>query len=530
MRPRAHLVSWGTACDHVQGVRICHRILLVFVAGLGLGACSTDPGITRVDGVGYFNPERLQYGVRTVGDVHELKTVLRNASGRRLRVLDVRFEPAQAFYAAFLTEGGTLRGTELETAQSVEITLIFRPLSEGDFDATLVVETAELEIPLEIAAEARQVAAGRPILEPAEVRFLRREVGRDVLQRVRVSNGGDTAAALSRIQAQSPYSVTAVGGAALVLPSVRLAPGEFIDVEVHYLAEVAGASEGTVTFWFDTGTQAELLAFGDAVQAGELTCDASVLDFGEVARGQRATRGVHCSVAGGPYVIDRMRFAPGGAAGYTLNPASPTLVDGNLDFEVVFEPIGFEGKHDGSVEIIPLHQLVTRVAATADVLPPPPGESDLEVSMVWNTGNSDFDLHLVRQPGLPFDRDNDCFFDNVNPDWGQMDYAGDDPILTTDDVNGFGPETLSLLHAAPGTYELWAQFYGYDQETPPSTTVIIDYRLRGQPVQTVARDLLECGVAWRVGRFDFDGSGGRFTADGALVNDYLARAAAVCRP
>lgn len=501
------------------------------MAGLGVGSCSTDPGITRVDGVGYFSPQRLSYGVRAVGDVHELTTVLRNSSGRRFRVQDVRFEPAQAFYAAFLTdEGGTLRGTELQNGESVDITLVFRPLSEGDFAATLVVETVELEIPLQIEAEARQVASGRPVLEPAEVRFLRREVGRDVSQRVRVTNGGDTDAALSRITVRSPYSVTAVGGGALVLPTVRLAPGEFTDVEVHYRAEEAGTSQGTVTFWFDTATQADLQAFGDAVQPGVLQCDETVLDFGDVPRGQGVSRSVHCTTSGGPYVLDRVRFATGSAADFTLNPGSPTLVGGNLDFEVRFAPIGLEGKHDGIVEIVPLHQVTTHVAATAEVLPPPPGQSDLEISMTWNTGSSDFDLHLVRLPGLPFDRDRDCHFDNVHPDWGQVDYTGDDPILTTDDVNGYGPETISLLHAAPGSYELWAQFYGYDREIPPSTTVLIDYQLRGQPVRSVSRNLLDCGVAWRVGRFDFDGSGVQFVGDGALVMDYLARAAAICRP
>lgn len=493
-------------------------------------ACSSDPGITRVEGRGFFTPSRLEYGTRSVGEAHELTTSLLNSSPDLLLVQDIRFEPPQEVYAAFLTLGGTLRGTVLQPGQTVEITLLFRPLADGDYDATLVVESTTLEIPLEIQARAQRVAPARPVLEPSQVRFLGTEVGRDVSQRVRVVNRGEAAGALIAVAARAPFSVTGVGGSSLVLPSATLQPNEFLDLQVHYQAETAGFLEDTITFRFDSNEQADLPVSGDSVQAGNLTCDATVVDLGDLNRGRSARAQVRCTTDGGPYVLEAARLAPGSSLHFKLNPMQPMLTGGQLAFEVEFEALGLPGRYDAAVEIVPAHQVVTRVALTANVLPSIPGESDLEIELRWNTGNSDFDLHLVRQDGQPFEFGKDCYFDAVHPDWGQPGQVGDDPVLTTDDVNGFGPETLSLLQAGEPAYDLWVQFYGYDRQIPPSTTVIISYQLRGQPAQTVSRDLLQCGVTWHVGRFDFDSSGGRFSSGGSLVMDYQPRAAEICRP
>ena len=495
-----------------------------------MASCQTEPGLTRVPGNSFFNPARLDYGARALDEAHELTTALRNSSAERIQVQDIRFEPPQDVYAAFVTGGGTLRGTVLGPNEAVQITLVYRPVVEGVYDATMLVTAGTLEIPLEIAAEARRVAPPQPRVSPTEIRFSSSEVGRDVAQRVRIENAGELAGALVAVGARAPFSVRAVGGGPLVLPSPRLAPGEAMEVQVHYRPAAPGATEDRVTFELDGGAEAEVAVSGAAVVPGTLTCEATVVDLGAVPRGQTRRGEVRCRAAGGPYALESVGFADGSSGYFRMVPERPAMSQDILQFEVEFEGIDDEGRYDALIDVVPLHQVRTQIAVTARVDPPPVGEAALDVGVVWNTGNSDFDLHLVRGDGRPFELGKDCFFEDKNPDWGELGYPGDDPVLTTDDINGFGPELISLLYAPEGAYDLWVQFYGYDREIPPSTTVRVTYQLAGSPPVERTRDLLTCGVAWHVGRFTFDAAGaGRFSLVDQLVMDFQGRASPECR-
>lgn len=504
--------------------------LLLGLAGL-LAGCEGESGLVRVEGSGFFNPPALEYGVRAVGDTHRLQTTLRNSSAQRIQVQGIRFEPPQEVYAAFLTTGGTLRGSVLGIGEAVEIELVYRPLAEGVYDSTLVVEAGTIEIPLDIVATARQVAPARPQVDPGRVRFFGSEVGREVSQPVRVRNAGDTDGALSGVSTTAPFSITRVGGAPLTLPTDRLRPGESLDLEVHFRPGASGVVEDTIVFQMDTGEAAALEVSGDAVEPGVLSCDRSVVDFGTAARGETPRADIRCTVdATGPYTLQAVRFAEGSSPHFRLVPEQPVLTQGSLQFSVEMDGVGLAGRHDAVVEVVPLHDVRTRVAVTIEILEPPAGDADLDVELTWNTGNSDFDLHLVRQDGRPFEPGLDCYFEDKNPDWGQPGYLGDDPVLTTDDVNGFGPEEVSLLYASEPFYDLYVQFYGFDREIPPSSTVRIRYQLRGEAPVELSRDMFECGAMWHVGRFLFDGDNRRFEPRGALTLDYRARAGESCRP
>jgi hypothetical protein len=492
-------------------------------------ACQSEPGFIRVEGNSFFNPPALDYGVRGLDEGHSLTTVLRNASAERIQVQDLRFEPPQDVYAAFITGGGTLRGAVLAPNEAVEITLLYRPLAEGVYDATMVVTAGSLEIPLEITAEARLVAPARPVVSPSEIRFAPTEVGRDAVQRVRLQNGGELTGALVAVGFRAPFSVSAVGGAPLALPAAPLAPGAAVELEVHYRPGYAGLLEDRITFKLDDGEEATVRVFGDAVEPGVLSCDATVVDLGAVPRGETRRRAVRCQATGGPYAVEAVRLAAGSSGYFSMTPAQPVMTDGVLQFEVAFDAVGLEGRYDGAVEVVPLHKVRTQVALTAEVRPAPAGVADLDVELIWNTGNSDFDLHLVRHGGQPFELGKDCFFEDKNPDWGQPGYPGDDPVLTTDDVNGFGPEHVSLLYAPDGAYDLWVQFYGFDREIPPSTSVRVTYQLADQAPVARTQDLLACGVAWHVGRFTFTGGAGTFLPIDQLVMDYQGRASPECR-
>ncbi len=82
--------------------------------------------------------------------------------------------------------------------------------------------------------------------------------------------------------------------------------------------------------------------------------------------------------------------------------------------------------------------------------------------LVWDTNGTDVDIHLLKPGASLFDIPGDCYFSNMKPDWGAAG-AGDDPQLDIDDIDGYGPEhiTLNKMPTA-GRYSLWVHYWnGY---------------------------------------------------------------------
>ncbi len=52
-----------------------------------------------------------------------------------------------------------------------------------------------------------------------------------------------------------------------------------------------------------------------------------------------------------------------------------------------------------------------------------------------------------------------CFFQNHQPDWGVKNEEDDDPSLDIDDVDGWGPEVISLENPASGTYRVVVRLF-----------------------------------------------------------------------
>ena len=81
--------------------------------------------------------------------------------------------------------------------------------------------------------------------------------------------------------------------------------------------------------------------------------------------------------------------------------------------------------------------------------------------MSWNTGDSDFDLHLVQlqDDNYPlFSLDHDCCWCNPNPHWGQPGTA-DDPSLSLDNRVGSGPEAIHIANPDTGTYGIKVHYF-----------------------------------------------------------------------
>jgi len=70
---------------------------------------------------------------------------------------------------------------------------------------------------------------------------------------------------------------------------------------------------------------------------------------------------------------------------------------------------------------------------------------DVRIELVWES-EADLDLHLLHPNGDWGDRQWDCHWISRNPNWGNRGRSDDDPLLEIDDIDGFGPEVITLSH------------------------------------------------------------------------------------
>lgn len=80
-------------------------------------------------------------------------------------------------------------------------------------------------------------------------------------------------------------------------------------------------------------------------------------------------------------------------------------------------------------------------------------DEDIHVQLVWDTPDdanqfdnlgTDLDLHFVNPKGGWNSRPWDCFWQNIEPNWGEVKRTDDNPSLDIDDVDGWGPENINL--------------------------------------------------------------------------------------
>ncbi len=140
--------------------------------------------------------------------------------------------------------------------------------------------------------------------------------------------------------------------------------------------------------------------------------------------------------------------------------------------------------------------------ATATLVP----TQDLWVEMYWTERNDDMDLHLLAPNGIPRTR-TDCYFGNCRlryfvPDWGQINYDGDDPHLDFDDIPGDGPENINIADPADGTYTVFVHDYpGNSYE--PGNLVTVNVYINGALISTFTETVVGEDQDWYVCEIDW---------------------------
>ena len=84
---------------------------------------------------------------------------------------------------------------------------------------------------------------------------------------------------------------------------------------------------------------------------------------------------------------------------------------------------------------------------------------DIHIQLVWDTDNTDIDLHFLHPNGRWNQSPYDCHWLNKTPNWANINSPTDDPSLDIDDVDGFGPENINLDNPENVTYRVGAHYY-----------------------------------------------------------------------
>jgi hypothetical protein len=93
---------------------------------------------------------------------------------------------------------------------------------------------------------------------------------------------------------------------------------------------------------------------------------------------------------------------------------------------------------------------------------------DLRIVMVWDTDDTDVDLHVIEPTG------EECFYSHKNTAIGGT--------ISRDFRNGYGPEEYLLRKAVKGTYQVRAKYFAnHQQSLTGATTIMVHiYKYYGQ--------------------------------------------------
>jgi hypothetical protein len=116
-----------------------------------------------------------------------------------------------------------------------------------------------------------------------------------------------------------------------------------------------------------------------------------------------------------------------------------------------------------------LDRTVESEEATASVDIPTHG---IRIELTWNTSGTDLDAHFIRPSGQYGNTTDDCYWQNTNPDWGLPGVTEDNPSLDQDDINGYGPENITLEQPSEqGIYQYKVNYYK-DRGHGPSLAIV----------------------------------------------------------
>lgn len=364
--------------------------------------------------------------------------------------------------------------------ESLRVTIAYEAITEREVEAELIIDSNDPDTPkwpVQLLVNVRY-----PCLEitPQRVDFGAIEPEVSAERRVRMLNcspNADTTFSIAGIDGPGVFEVDDEW------QDVVLLPGESTEVDVRFVPGRSGSFEGVMRVVSDDFENPEQEVILEGVGTAE-PCPVPVIRARATNR-TSATANPVGTFNGLPLdsvILDAQdSFHPEGRIAefqWTLvsrpTDSSSDLLgpEGDLtrrlwmdlagEYIVDLDVVGDDG-------VSACRSARMRLVATAN--------EDIHIQLVWQTPNdpdqldssgSDVDLHLLHPIGDWNIRPYDCFWQNMEPDWGEarrLDMNGDrvgyddDPSLDIDDTDGRGPENINLDNPEALTYGVGVHYF-----------------------------------------------------------------------
>ncbi len=466
-------------------------LILLFVASFGASGCPSDQepkpvvDIFQPDSFGTFEyvrepdievPERVDFGEMEVGQSVVMQVEVTNRGNEVLKLASVETSAGFDLGIGLVEE----RLPEISPNTSIVLDVTFEAFDEQMHRGVLAISSNDPDEPLvEVELVANQrfpcllVEPGRldfGVVDPEEF-FVDTAVVSNCSTRSRTTFSMGELRATQGRQAFSQVNRQ-------VYRDVQLEPGESVEIQFAFTPPTSGAFEARTLFTSDDEGNPEttLTLIG---RGRDLDAPQPVIDALNSERGVTAVADPTGDYFGLP--LDHMELS-------AANSRDPEGEELSFTWALISRPMDSAAvlsANDGVLTDLWLDIVGTytveltafaadgRVSTPAIMILHATADQDVHIQLVWDTPNdpfqqdssgSDVDVHLLHQGGVWNEGPWDCFWQNMEPDWG-VQRAGtngwnDDPSLDIDDVDGWGPENINYDNPTSGkTFEVGVHYF-----------------------------------------------------------------------
>lgn len=463
-------------------------IVLVF-----LSACSDcDPVLQDLIPVMRAEPEELSLNATPVAQDTFFSINIFNPSNVTLEMDDVTFREDSDPAFELITFP-----TEVPAHERLAVQMRVRPVVVGEIEATLVLDAEEAADPnlLEVPIRVEALDLGLPDIEvtPEEVAFDQIGEGDVVRATVQISNAGVRDLVID----ETLLEPTVEGDESIILavpvqPGWAISPGQHVSVDLVFAPTDTVGHEATLIV---KSNDPDEPAVQVPVQGIGSVCPVAVV---EILEDPEEIEPLDTVRLDGRNSYSETEGAQVATYEWVLEqrPVGSTAILATPEMERTEVTCDIAG--DYQIRLVVWDDLGVRSCNDAVVRFTAQPSEDLHIQLVWDHPSADFDLHLLREGGMPFTHEGDTYFSNRLPQWFP-DTPESNPSLDVDDSEGYGPENINIETPSPGSvWTVMVHYWNKQTDGDPYAVASVRLYARGQEVADISQSFENDESMWTV--------------------------------
>lgn len=411
-------------------------LLLAACGPSDINVTSLKPDITVL-------PAALDFGEVVVDETASLSFTVKNAGRNDLEISGASVAGADGVWS------WDLEAVTLAPDEDVPVEVSFAPNALQDFADTLSIASNDPEDPtmdVLLAGTGRAAPVPDIAVDSTSLDFGDVAPGDQGLALLRLSNEGELDLTISYVAVEGPGVFTLSDD----LNGEVLSPGNPATAFVYYDPLDDSGDSGSLIIYSDdpdeNPLEIELIGNG----GGDLDYPVAVVDCPTGVE-PRSTVTLDASASYDPEEMVPLTYS------WTLTN-TPDGSEATLSSAESLAELYVDLAGEYTVSVVATNAVGVSSAparCNLDVVP----AADVHVELVWDTENSDLDLHLADGEAALYDVPGDVSPCNKTPDWGTAGETLDDPSLDLRDEDGYGPESIGIDEPAEGQYTVRVHYF-----------------------------------------------------------------------